>query len=132
MPLHRPEAGPVQLRAASRVLLRVCTVLSVALTVYTGRHNHSILLVGLFIVWVASPFFGLILAERAAERSPVPIASAIYAAALALSLCPVLVYSIVAAAPPLHGTAFAFIAVPAASWLAIATLVVASRFARKS
>lgn len=131
MPLRRPSTGPAPLRNASLLLLRVCALASVGLTIYTGRHNHSIVLIALFVVWVVSPFFGLILAERTAERSPAPIAAAIYAASLVLSLCPVLVYSIVAVTPPLHGAAFSFLAVPAATWLAIATLLIATRIAGK-
>ncbi|HKF49998.1 MAG TPA: hypothetical protein VKB38_21725 [Terracidiphilus sp.] len=124
-------AKPSVLRIASRLAIRACGLAAVALTLYTGRHNHSILLIGLFVAWVASPFFGLFLGERAARRSPAAIASAIYAASLVLSICPVLVYSIAAAALSLHEATFANLAVPAASWLAIATLLVAAGLARK-
>ena len=127
----RDGAKPSALNYASRLAIRVCGLAAVALTIYTGRHNHSVLLISLFVVWVVSPFFGLIMGERLARRSPVAIASAISAAALVLSVCPVLVYSIAAASLPLHEATFAFLAVPAASWLAIATLLIAARVARK-
>lgn len=120
------------LRALAYWTLRLGALVSVALTLYAGRHNHSLLLIALFAAWVLSPFIGLIAAERTAQRSPFHIARAIDAATLVISLCSVLIYAVVDAFPPLHTIAFAFLAVPAASWLAIATLLIAARFSTRN
>jgi hypothetical protein len=123
--------APSRMRTIANWSLRLGALVSVALTLYAGRHNPSLLLPVLFVLWVLSPFLGLIAAQRIAHRSPAHIAKAIHAATLVLTLCAVLIYALVDVAPPPH-IAFAFLAVPAACWLAILTLLIAARLATKN
>lgn len=127
------SAGPrsgVRLRLAARGACWVGAVLSLAFTLYAGRHNRSILLVVLFAGWVLLPYVGLVAADRAALRARRDIAGAIHGAALLLALVPPVIYAPVSILAPGHTATFAFLAVPFASWLAIATLLIAARLQR--
>jgi hypothetical protein len=119
------------LRGMVRAGLLMAAAGSVACTVYAGRHNKSFLLVGLFAVWVLSPFGGLAWAERAADKLPNGMASAMRASALVISICSLCIYVAVAASPPGHHNAFPFLAVPGASWLAILPMLIVPRIAAK-
>lgn len=120
------KAGP-RLRSVAVVARWLGALASLALTLYAGRHNRSILLVTLFAGWTLLPYFGLIAAGRLAQRTPPGIASAIHAAALLLALVPPAIYAVVSILAPGRPATFAFLMVPAASWLAIATLLIAAR-----
>ena len=111
----------------ARAGLWIGAVGSLCFTVYAGRHNSSFLLIALFAVWVLTPFAGLWLAERSAERVPVGIANSMRGSALVIMVCSLGIYGAAAISGPSHHTTFAFLAVPAASWLAIVPLLIASR-----
>jgi len=115
------------LRAMVRAGVWIGAVGSLGFTLYAGRHNSSILLIVLFAVWVVSPFAGLWLAERSAERVPAGIAASMRGSALVIMVCSLGIYGAAAIQGPSHLTTFAFLAVPAASWLAIVPLLIASR-----
>jgi hypothetical protein len=133
----RPEiptgrnANVGSLRKAAVVSRWIGAAASLILTLYAGRHNHSALLIFLFVVWVFSPYFGLIAADRLATRAKTGVAAAIHAESLVLALFPPVTYAAVAILVPGHTTTFAFLAVPGASWLAIATMLVAARLQRR-
>ena len=76
-----------------------------ALMLYAGRHNRSLILVVLFTVWVLSPFLALWLLD------------ARLAVAGAISIVSVAIYARIAFAPPHTTPAFAFLAVPLATWI---------------
>jgi hypothetical protein len=115
------------LRVMVRAGLWIGAVGSLGFTLYAGRHNGSILLIVLFAAWVLSPFAGLWLAERSAERAPAGIAASMRASALVIMVFSLGIYGAAAMEAPSHHTAFAFLAVPAASWLAIVPLLLAAR-----
>lgn len=119
------------LRAISLYALGVGAAVTAAFVLRAGSHNRSAFLVALFFFWAVSPFFGLVAAGRAASRSRRDIASAMHASTLVLALVPAALYAIVSCLAPGHITTFAFLVVPAASWLAIATLLIAARLQRK-
>jgi hypothetical protein len=104
---------------------------SLAFTLYAGRGNGSALLVSLFAVWVLSPFAGLWAAERATVHLPAGIASATRSSALVIMVCSLGIYGAAAMSAPDHHKAFAFLAVPGASWLAIVPMLLAPRFGRR-
>ncbi len=104
---------------------------SIAFTLHAGRHNRSALLVALFAGWTLLPYFGLIAADRLAARARRDIASAIRAATILLALAPPGIYAAASILTPGSTATFAFLAVPAASWLAIATLLIAARIQSK-
>jgi hypothetical protein len=114
-----------------RVGLWVAAAGSLACTLYTGRHNSSLLLVALFAIWVLTPFAGLAWINRVADRAPRDIAGAIRASSLVIFISSLAIYVAMAASRPGHHTAFAFLVVPATSWLTILTMWVASRLVRR-
>ena len=115
------------LRGMVRAGLWIAAAGSLACTAYAGRLNKSFLLVALFVAWVLSPFGGLAWAERTADKLPGGMASAMRASALVISICSLGIYVAVAASQPGHHNAFPFLAVPAASWLAIVGMLLAAR-----
>ena len=93
-----------------------CAAGALASTLYTGRHNRSWLLIGLFAIWVLSPF--LAMAFYLMRRSA---AIALFVAAGSLA-----VYGYAVMGRRAHG-AFLYLIVPAASWAALGTAYLASR-----
>ena len=119
------------LRGILRAGLWIGAAGSLVFTIYTGRHNSSPLLIALFVIWALSPFAGMWLVERGAERAPAGMASAMRASSLVIIVCSLAIYGVVALRGPSHHAAFAFLAVPAASWFSIASLLLARRIAPK-
>ena len=119
------------MRGIVRAGVWIAAVGSLACTVYTGRHNSSVLLDILFAVWVVTPYVGLVWMNRLPDRSARDLAAAIRASSLVLCLASLGLYVAVAASPPGHHTAFAFLVVPATSWVTILTMWLAPRLLRK-
>jgi hypothetical protein len=128
---RRPLQAASPLRSITRAGLWIGAAGSLAFTLYAGRSNNSALLVILFAIWVLLPFAGLWATERVADRSPTGIGSAMRASALVIMICSLAIYGVVALSGPSHHKAFAFLAVPGASWLAILPLLIAPRFAQR-
>lgn len=128
---NQRTSAPSPLRGIVRAGLWIGAAGSLAFTIYAGRHNSSVLLIGMFAVWVLLPYAGLWLAERSAERAPAGMASAMRASALVVMVCSLGIYGAAAMQGPSHEATFAFLAVPAASWLGIAPLLVAQRLVKK-
>ncbi len=124
------SASSTPLQRIARPILILGAVAALALTLYTGRNNHSVLLVAMFAVWVLSPFAGFLFAARLAQRTRRGIAAVIPASAIIVTICSVAIYAAIAFSPHRPTTAFAFLAVPAASWLALGPLLIAARFSR--
>jgi hypothetical protein len=119
------------MRGIVRVGLWVAAAGSLACTLYTGRHNSSLLLVALFAIWVLTPFAGLAWINRLADSARRDIAAAIGASSLVVCISSLAIYVAIAASRPGHHTAFAFLVVPATSWLTILTMWVASRITQR-
>lgn len=96
---------------------------SVGLTLYTGRENHSRILMGLFVLWVLSPFAGLVVVNRVARSWAVVLRATLYGAMLVVTGVSLAIYGEVALGPPRAQQAFVFLVVPLASWLAVAMAV---------
>jgi hypothetical protein len=119
------------MRGMVRVGLWIAAAGSLACTLYTGRHNSSLLLVAMFAIWVLTPFAGLAWINQVADGARRDIDAAIRASSLVVCISSLAIYVAIAAIPPGHHTAFAFLVVPATSWLAILTMWVASRVAQR-
>jgi hypothetical protein len=103
------------LRTASLIVLFVGAIGSVALTLYVGRSNSSYLLIGMFAVWVLSPFALLaLIARRSKSRST---RAMLYGLMIVLSAATLLIYGDVALAPSGGKKAPAFLVTPAVSLL---------------
>ena len=103
---------------------------SLACTLYAGHHNASVLLLLLSAGWVLSPFAGLVSVNRTADRGPRDIAAAIRASSLVICIASLALYVAVAASRHGHHRAFAFVVLPATSWVTILTMWIAPRLMR--
>jgi GNAT superfamily N-acetyltransferase len=97
---------------------------SVGLMLWVGRHNPSSVLLLLFALWVVSPFLGLQLADMFSKRWSVRTQATLHSVTLTLTLGSLGIYCYVALRPPTP--AFVFLVVPLASWLLMATAVLAA------
>jgi hypothetical protein len=97
-----------------------------------GRHQKSILLIALFMVWVLSPFVIFIFANKISNRWTVPARATLYWATIVLAVGSLIVYSgtfNTAQTKP----ASIFLIVPFISWLLIlAVALVVRRLSRKT
>ncbi len=122
--LGRRESGVLGLlRGAALIAVLAGAVGSVSLMVYVGRRNDSRILLGLFGLWVLSPFMVLVLANVVSKRWSVFTRATLYSVMLVLTLGSLAIYGDVAFGPPRAKAAFVFVVVPPASWLLIAIVV---------
>jgi hypothetical protein len=105
------------LRVAAFVAVLVGACGAVALTLYTGRHNASLLLMVIFALWVLSPFVALAAAVRLSSRWAPLTHMVLYAATYIVTLGTLVIYGETAFGPPRAKTAAVFVVVPPASWL---------------
>jgi hypothetical protein len=108
------------------------TVGSVALTLYVGRSNSSRLLLGMFVLWVLSPFALLAAIARTSKRWSAPIRTTLYSLMMVLALATLLIYAQVAFGRPRAQKAFAFVIVPGVSWLVTGIVMGIAVLARRS
>lgn len=109
------------LRATGLTALAVGAVGSVGLTLYAGRHNHSVILMALFTLWVLSPFAALALLHSVSKGR-----AAFHSLMVILTLASLAIYAYIALGPPRVKTAPVFVVVPPVSWLIIAIVVLIS------
>ena len=100
----------------ARLAIAVCAAISLAATIYIGRHSAALLAVILVAGWVIAPFLALLWAEARSR-----------AASVLVSLACAIVYIVRAVTAPDSSRASVFVAVPAASWIVIAAVVLAAR-----
>ena len=100
---------------------------SLAFTLYVGHRNRSVFLLGLFAIWVVSPFVGLLVAIMFPNRWTAQRMQG--ALALILGAASLVIYGMVAFGPPRPRIAGPFLVVPLASWLliGIAVLIASQR-----
>ncbi len=112
-------------RTPRPVLPAVCVAgaaTAALLTVYAGRHNHSRILLLLFVGWVLLPFAAALAGNFSAKTWPVGVRSAI----LLLPLAALPVYAASAFGFLTAKLGFVFLAFPAASWLLLAVAATAA------
>ena len=113
-----------------RVLALVAVVVgaagSIGFMLHVGHRNPSRLLIGLFVIWVLSPFVALGLADRVSRRWSVRARVTLHAVMLIVTLGSLAVYGRVALGPPRPQPAFWFMFVPLVSWMLMAIAVAAS------
>ena len=96
------------------------TIGSLYFMLNAGSNQKSIILVGLFTVWVMSPFVGLFVATRFTKRRTGKVNSLYYLTMFVLSVFSLTAYSGILT-PPQTKPAFNFLIVPFLSWLVILT-----------
>ena len=107
-------------RIGVRIVLLAGLVASEACTIWVGRHNPSLFLNNLFVVWVASPYLGIWRLSCWAR----PILDWLLLALVAGSLA---VYAWTVFMHPAIRPAFPFLVAPAAMWLLLGAMWISER-----
>ena len=122
----RPAADV--LRRAALLFVLAGGMSSLALTFWMGRRNSSLVLVVLFLGWVASPFVALLQVHRVAGAWTPPRQKNAYRLMFLVSVGSVFVYAWAVFQAHLAKPAGPFLLVPLASWFLIAaTLWIGNR-----
>jgi hypothetical protein len=95
---------------------------AVALVLYTGRRNPSVLLMALFVIWVLVPFAALAAADAMSSDWPLPTRTALYALMIVTALDTLGIYGYIAFGPPRPQPAFWFLVTPPVSVVVIAVV----------
>ena len=96
---------------------------SLALTLYAGRHQRSVILILLFALWVVSPFLGILCAHLISDRWLRFARIMLYALTLCVvSICPG-IYAAVAFGYTTLKMGFVFLVVPFACWVLLGLVV---------
>jgi predicted dienelactone hydrolase len=111
------------LSSAAVVIALSGSVGSVCQFFRADQRNESLVLWGLFAIWVLSPFLALLIVARISKRWSVPKRAALVAFTLGLTAYALAIYGNVASSPADSRVAFPFIVVPLASWLLMATVI---------
>jgi len=121
---------PGVLRAIGVIAVIAGAVASLLCMFRVGRSNSSLLLMGLFTIWVLAPFAGLLVADQLAQRWTPGARAALSWLTLALGLGPAALYGVVAFGPPRPKPASWFLLVPLAALVILAIGV--TRWSRRS
>ena len=113
------------LRALAQVVTVAGAVGSMGLMLHAGRKNSSVILVGLFMIWILCPFAALLVANVFSPRWPVIIRVTLYALMIVLAVGTLVAYSGVLS-PPGAKRAAVFLIVPLLSLLLIAIVIPAA------
>jgi len=129
----RPEGAFLRLlRTIAYIAVLICSAWSVRFTLQAGHRNPSRFLMALFVIWVVSPFVGLMFASFTPRDWSIFSRAAVYSITLVLSLGSMAIYGRVALGPPRAKPAFVFLVTPALSWLVLATAVSAATLISRS
>lgn len=127
--MHQIIATP--LRVAARLAALVGTAGSLALWVRAAQHP-PLLIVVLFLLWVASPFGLLLLLELAAPRWPALVRTTLSGLMLVVAVGSLVVYGADAVHHRWGKAAFVYVVVPPVTWLLSALgLALAALVARR-
>lgn len=96
---------------------------SLLFTLYAGRHNQSSLLVMLFVIWVTSPFAGLLWISYPFRKNAKGLRSVFYVLMITISVCSLIAYSGILI-PTGTKNAFLFLVFPLLSWFVIIIAVI--------
>ena len=119
------STNPEEVKSNSIIVLRTIALLMLFIGaigslgfMFHGRHNNSFLLVGLFTMWVLSPFVILLIADIATKSWSYLTRVTIYILTLFISLFSLISYSGVLGLNPTK-PAFIYLIVPFISWMLI-------------
>jgi hypothetical protein len=119
------------MRASAIVALVVGAAGSIGLMLHAKQHPPPFL-VGLFVVWVLSPFAALGVAHRVSKRWALGTQATLYIVTVFIALASLLIYGDDAVNHRTAHPAFVYVAVPPVAWLlgVIALLIAALRARR--
>jgi len=125
----RDERSARLLSIISKVATVVSAIGSVALLLYLGRRNKSIVLMVLFSIWVLAPFVGsLLLNALIAKRGSAIARTALHVAMLILAFASLALYADTVLRPPVSQPVFRFVLFPVVSCVLIIIVVVTAAF----
>lgn len=123
-----PARGLDTLRQLTLVLAAVAAIASFGLMLHVGGYRMNLLMF-LFAGWDLAPFAALVMACVVSRQWPALLRAALYGVTLVVAAASVAVYAFVVLKRPAQ-PAFAFLAVPFASWVvSTAVFLVARRSA---
>ena len=114
------------LQTTALTALLVGTIGSLYFMFKAGSNQKSIILIGLFTVWVLSPFVGLFIANKVTSIWRVITRQLLYWLMLGLTIISLIAYSGLVTIPDTK-PAFIFLVFPFVSWLAILTIFLLAR-----
>jgi len=115
------------MRRATRILVLLSALGSLACTFYAGHHNRSFLLVGMFAAWVGSPFVGMLAVLRGADGVSARAVIVVRTLAITVSLVSLGLYFVFMLHPLGHSAAAPFLVIPVCSWVAVAAMMLIAR-----
>lgn len=102
---------------------------SLAAVTYSGRNSPVRFVLGpMFAVWVAAPFAALLLVARASRSWSGTVRAALFAVTILVSAATLAIYAVRILAPPNAQGAFVFVAVPPASIIIAAAVLLIVMF----
>ncbi|MBI3875452.1 MAG: hypothetical protein HY300_05740 [Verrucomicrobia bacterium] len=111
------------MRGAAQAALVVGAIGSVALMLFVGHRNQSIILMLMFAGWVLAPFVALAWADHSPKFQAAAARTPLHVLMLLLALISLAAYARVAFGPPMPQPASVFLLVPLGSLLVIAVTV---------
>jgi len=128
------SAGPPyngRVRAAAFIAVLAGAMGSLGLMLRVGHGNRSFLLMVFFAIWVVAPFAALIRAWMVSVRWSAAARTTLYVLILGIVVGGLVVYGEIAFGPSRARPAFAFLVVPATSWLLIVAVLSVALFATR-
>jgi tryptophan-rich sensory protein len=117
------------MRNTARMIVVLSALGSLACTLYAGQHNRSVLLVGMFAVWVSAPYAGVLGVLRMGDRIPRQSAT-LRTIAIVLSVSALATYTEFSPYPAGHNRAAPFLLVPICMWAVTAGMFFYARRTR--
>jgi len=114
---------PRGLSVVANILSAIAMVGSVLLMLYGFRRNPSIVLLCFFVIWVSSPFAGMLLLNRLAQRWRNFPYTTLHVVMVIVSVCSLAIYASHIVSPLSAKFGFPFIVLPFVSWLLAAVVV---------
>lgn len=116
----------VFVRTAIFIVLLFGVIGSLYFVINAGRNSNAILLQGLFVVWVVSPFVGFLNANLISKQWTLLSRKAIYGLTVIITIGSLVFYS-GASSTPQTKNAFVFLIVPLLSWLLLIIAILTTR-----
>lgn len=117
-----------KLRVAALAALTIGAIGSLAFMARMGRHQSSLLVIILFVVWDAAPFVLLGLTVRLADSWNAQLRAAVYSVSVAVSIASLGVYVLDTLAPPHPQPAFMYVLVPPLAVVAAAIVLLTAHW----
>jgi hypothetical protein len=109
------------LRTFALGVLTAGALISLYITLQAGKNNKSILLIGLFFIWVISPFLTLLRASTVSKNWPNPSRLILYVFMMAVTILSLFLYTGIIHFPGFNH-AFIFLVTPLITWVLLAII----------